>query len=178
MFLSSLWDPWEVEPLSPRRTPVYTWRCGISVAYVQHLAIISAVFWILCSLFKWVVATMSEDYAIPAYDRMVLINCSHGVFMSSLEWHYVVCVSARRKLKLVLALMCMFRVCCLTVIPLSYVTPRICGNCCSCVGVPGMVISCSVTCGLVLYSLLYGVLGASVVFVAEAFSLFAFSQFS
>ena len=40
-----------------------------------------------------------------------------------------------------------------------------------------MGIRCWMTCGLVLYSLLYRAISVSVDFVAETFALFAFSQF-
>ena len=64
-------------------------------------------------------------------------------------------------------------VCCLNVMPLSSVTPRI-----LVVGVTGIGELLSVTCGLVLYSKLYGVMRVSDDLLVETFILLWFNQFS
>ena len=73
----------------------------------------------------------------------------------------------------VLALVLMFCVCCLNVIPLSSVTSRIVG-----VLWIGIGVLKSVTCGCVLYSLLYGVMSVSVDLFVETLSLLFVSQCS
>ena len=66
-------------------------------------------------------------------------------------------MSARIPFNRVLALVCM-SMCCLNAFPLSYVTLRIVGNECSGVNVTGIDALKSVTCGLVFYPVLYGVI--------------------
>ena len=62
---------------------------------------------------------------------------------------------------------------CLNVMPLSSGTPRI-----LVVGVTGMGELLNVTCGLVLYSKLYGVMRVSDDLLVETFILLWFTQFS
>mgnify|MGYP006897429259 CR=1 FL=1 len=57
--------------------------------------------------------------------RMCLMYCLNIVVMSSLEWQYVVYMSACRTFTRCCDLMFMLYVCCLNVMPLSSVTPRI-----------------------------------------------------
>ena len=52
-----------------------------------------------------------EGHSVPSYHRMYLCY----VFLR-------VCVGARKTFKVVLALVCMFTVCCLNVITLSHIT--------------------------------------------------------
>ena len=72
---------------------------------------------------------MSEDHAVPAYDRMGLMNCLYSA-MFFLECPYVVYVSARRTFKVQTCssfsvyVHCVF----LNVVPLSYVSLRMCEN--------------------------------------------------
>ncbi len=74
---------------------------------------------------------------------------------------------------LFLALLLMSSVCCLNVIPLSSVTPRI-----FVCGVIGICVLLSVTCGVALYSMLCGVTSVSDDLFVETFILFVVSQFS
>ena len=101
------------------------------------------------------------------------MNCLYSVVMSSLEWPYVVCVSALRTFRRCLALVLMSVVCGLNVIILSKVTPRILG-----VLLMGSGVLFSVTCGVMLSSLLYGVMRVSEDLFAETLSLFVLSQSS
>ena len=81
---------------------------------------------------------------------MGLINCLHSVVVSSLEYPYVVCVIASRTLKR--------------------------GG--SKVGVTEIGALKNVTCGLLLYSLFYGVINVSTDLLVETFSVFVLIQFS
>lgn len=85
----------------------------------------------------------------------------------------MVWVSARMTFSRVLALVLMFCVCCLNVIPRSRVTPRIVG-----VLLIGIGVLKRVTTGWVLYSLLYGVMSVRVDLVVDTVSLLSVSQFS
>ena len=86
---------------------------------------------------------------------------------------FISCVSVCRTFKRVLAFVCMLSVCCLNVMALSYV-----GNGCSGLGVAGICALKSVTHGLVLYSLLYGVISVSVDLLVKTFSFLVLIQFS
>jgi uncharacterized membrane protein len=72
---------------------------------------------------------------------------------------------------LFLAFVFVLSVCVLNVIPLSSVTPRIFVVC-----VTGSGVLCRVTCGCVLYSVVYGVTSVSDDLFAETFNLFVSSQ--
>ena len=139
---------------------------------MQPVAMRRAAFCVRCSLCKCVSARLGCQ-AMCAYVRMGLMYCLYSVVMSSLECPNVVCVSALRTFKRVLAGVFILSVCCLNVTPLSSVTPRI-----FVVGVTGMGVLFSVMCGWALYSLLNGVRRVSVDFVVETFSLFCESQCS
>ena len=95
------------------------------------------------------VCAMSGAHAVCEYVRMGLMYCLNSVVISSLEWPYVVCVSARRTFSRCWALVFVISVCCLNVMPLSIVTPRI-----FVVGVVGMGVLFRVIWGLTAYSLL------------------------
>lgn len=119
------------------------------------------------------VCARSEDQAGLAYVMMGLMNCLYIVVIDSLECPYVVVVSARMTFSLPLALFLMLVICGLNVMPVSYVAPRI-----VVLGVRGMGVLLSVTCGRVWYSLLYGVISVREDLFAETFILLFSSQTS
>lgn len=95
-----------------------------------------------------------EDHAVPAYVRRCLKNCLHIVVMSYLVLSWIVCVNKSRVFKRILTLAYVFTVCCLNVLRLSFVTVKMTGNGCSGARIAGAGIPSSVTCDLVLFSLL------------------------
>ena len=81
------------------------------------------------------------------------MNCLYSVVIDSLECPYVVCARALSMFSLDLAGVLMYCVCCLNVAPLSNMSPRI-----LVVSLCFMFLLLSVMTGIVLYSLLYGVM--------------------
>ena len=80
------------------RTCVSLCRWWIGVVWVQPVAIRSAVFCVICSLFKCVVAALGCHDG-SAYVSMGLMYCLYTWVMSSLDRPNVVLVNARRTLK-------------------------------------------------------------------------------
>ena len=67
------------------RTSVSLWMWGIGVVCEQPVAIRSAIFCVMCSLFMCVVA-VSVCHAGLAYVSMGLMYCLYTRVMSSLDW--------------------------------------------------------------------------------------------
>ena len=120
------------------RTFVSWCMWSVGVVAVQPVIIFSALF---CMVWRvlWCVSARFEAQAGLAYSITERMNCLYTVVVVSLLCPNVVWASDLRALSLGVTLFFIFVMCCLKVIDVLYVTPRILGVCVCVRGVLSMV---------------------------------------
>lgn len=161
------WDACSLRCSLSGSTDVSSCRCCMFVSCVQPVAVLSAVFCIVCSLFMFVFDVMG-DQTVLLYSRMGRVIVLYVCISVSFVLPQCVDVRALIILSVCLAFCAVFCMCDEYVSLGSKVTPRIFGF-----RVVGSMVSCICSERVVLYSAGSGV--NSVVIVLEAFSVSWFS---